>query len=320
MGRKLDGILVCAMTVAMVLLGLVLQCAADVVVLDCPGKSFPVDDGVKDATGKYRASATFTTGGQEYRIDAVPASPVQANEAKSTVDFMNVLKRAFKGWTFNYTDGTGKDLALPDKSLVVGTYDVKTGIQEVAMQFYVNYDITKAPKGSALADKTKLHWIQVELTNWPLKSDHKPLYTVLKEVDNKGNKKDPYYDSVFAANFSPPADDGNPNAGKGLPYLKDTPHRDDATLKNYDPKKGPVYEYFETFLVVQTAAKTDDIYDGVQWGWSVQAIPEPGVLSLSLCMTLFGTLTLLCSTRRPRVCRCLAQTRAAALGPRPTLA
>jgi len=168
-----------------------------------------------------------------------------------TTSFLSALYLSFPTWTFN---PASNDLA---GSFVVQIYDAIGTPNRVGAQLRLQYipginDPT--PSGN------NLHWIQRvfdnhNITNNPGHGNFENVIDIGPGVTN------PFYDTAFGVQpfdertfFDPP---GRNDAGNNHSWLA------------------------ELYLVDQTAPQRVTIYNGVQWGWNNEVVPEP--------LTIFGS-------------------------------
>ena len=237
------------------------QLRGDIVIENYGAASFTkAGDGTWSSTGKYDPVNNYTMAGIPWVAYLDPSGPFPLASAPKAgspfVRFLPELEAEFPTWSFSFAGD------LEDNSLVVKAYDVEAsppvnatyvGIQQdlstSTFGFYVQY----VPTGN---DPTaNVHWIQVIYDNHAIDGGHGDIENI---VDN-GGADNPFYDTKGAA------DDRN---------FVDAPGR-------LDPGNSHVWIadlYLVTVPDPTNAPTVVNIYDGIEWGWRNDPIPEPATV------------------------------------------
>ncbi|MCA2618575.1 MULTISPECIES: PEP-CTERM sorting domain-containing protein [unclassified Microcystis] len=248
-----------------------------------PSSAFTVNPlGPLGALNNWVPQETYTLGGNtSWKVDLNPINVTLINKAADRDAFKTFLDNSIYGkavadgglgWTFNLkpvdtlkgtfniqnyyacapTTECGKERA---KDPVFPGPILKTGVGAF-LDLTLSYDPKANGQPQNAPTGNDFHWIQQIMNDHKLGFDH----------GVKDNKIDtpstttPYYDDGFSANQT---------------TFIDSPYRDDS---------GKAHKFdFNLFLVNQTADKTVDIYDGINWGWTNSCtLPQPKPKGLSL--------------------------------------
>ena len=200
------------------------------------------------ATQNWDPDESYTLTDGRTGITRLNPTAAQSLTRGGTTSLLTLLSSNFPNWTFN---PAGNDLA---GSFEVQIYDAVGTPNQVGAQFRLQYipginDPT--PNGN------NLHWIQRvfdnhNITNNPSHGNSENVIDIGSGVTN------PFYDTAFDASET---------------HFFDFSRRGDAN-NNHN-------WLAELYLVDQTAPETVTIYNGVQWGWNNEVVPEP--------TTIFGS-------------------------------
>lgn len=204
------------------------------------------------ATQNWDPDESYTLTNQRTGITRLNPTTVQSLTRGGTTSFLSALYLSFPTWTFK---PASNDLA---GSFVVQIYDAIGTPNRVGAQLRLQYipginDPT--PSGN------NLHWIQRvfdnhNITNNPGHGNFENVIDIGSGVTN------PFYDTTFGVR---PFDERT---------FFDSPGRTDA---------GNNHSWLAELYLVDHQANSQNvtIYNGVQWGWNNEVVPEP--------LTIFGS-------------------------------
>ncbi|MEG4293255.1 PEP-CTERM sorting domain-containing protein [Microcoleus sp. C2C3] len=203
------------------------------------------------ATQNWDPDESYTLTNQRTGITRLNPTAVLSLTQGGTSSLFALLNSNFSDWTFN---SAANDLA---GTFEVQTYDAVGTASQVGAQLRLQYipginDPT--PNGN------NLHWIQRVVNNHNIRAGggHDINANI---IDNDARITDPFYDITFGVQ---PFDERT---------FFDFSRRVD-TDKNHN-------WLAELYLVDETAPKQVTIYNGIQWGWNNEVVPEP--------LTIFGS-------------------------------
>jgi hypothetical protein len=243
---------------------------------------FPVNPVPIGAFNKWVPQESYTLGGNvNWTVDLNPAfiprisAEADRNAFKAFLDnsiFGKAVADGGLGWTFN----------LKPVDTLKGTFNIQNyyacapntecgkeratdpvfpiPVRKNGVGAFLDLTLSYDPKANGQPKDAptglSFHWIQQIMNNHKANVKH-------GVNDNKIDTRyetTPYYDDGFAANTT---------------TFIDRPYR-------HDP--GEAHQFnFNLFLVNQTADKTVDIYDGINWGWTNSCtLPQPKPKGLSL--------------------------------------
>jgi len=176
-----------------------------------------------------------------------PTIPISISRG-GTEEFLHTLRKAFPTWNFTRA---AKDLA---GSFEVKEYDAVGSYDLVGAKFQLLY---KPGNNDPTPQDSTLHWIQRVVNNHSLTPDeHGNNADIIDKPPETNNPYYPWHATVL-----------------GFKQFKDFSRRPDAD-QNHN-------WLAELYLVKETEPQQVTIYNGVQWGWKNEVVPEP--------LTIFGS-------------------------------
>jgi hypothetical protein len=204
------------------------------------------------ATQNWDPDESYTLTNERTGMTRLNPTAVQSITLGGTPLFRELLESKFSNWTFNRA---GNDLA---GSFEIQIYDAVGAFNVVGAHLRLQYIPGINPGiNNPTPNGNNLHWIQrvFDDHNITNNSGHGNPENI---IDIGSGVTNPFYDTAFSA------DETN---------FSDFSSRGD-TDKNHNWSA-------ELYLVEETGPQEVTIYNGIQWGWNNEVVPEP--------LTIFGS-------------------------------
>jgi hypothetical protein len=199
------------------------------------------------ATQNWDPDESYNLTDQRTGITRLNPTAVQSLTRGGTVGFLLTLDALFPNWIFK-----------PAVNDLAGSFEVRTyAAQGTPARVGAELQLEYIPDGN---DPTplgnSLHWIQRVFNNHSAASNLHNDYALI--IDIAPGVINPFYDTGYAANER---------------MFYDFPGRPDAGNNHFWSA--------ELYLVEENSPQNVTIYNGIQWGWNNEVVPEP--------LTIFGS-------------------------------